>query len=197
MIPAAFSRHPAWREPEAAPHDILALLRAQEWERKWLAEQLSDDPLQTLSQISRLLGVATEGSAPVARVRENAREAARLAAGVSDRLRSLARELRPSLLDDFGLVQALRSLTSEFGLRTGIAVRFAVVGSGITGGGDQDLTCYRVAQEALSRVERRRGATQAELRLVLRPGSVRMLIVDDGKGPGAADFDRGRGWGLG
>lgn len=197
MIPAGFSHHPTWGEAEATPADTMALLRAQEWERKWLAEQLTDDVVQTLAQVSRLLAVASDRSTPVAHLRASAREAGRLTAGVSDRLRGLARELRPSLLDDFGLVQALRSLTSEFGLRTGIRTRFSVGGSGFTGGGDHDLTCYRVAQEALGRVERRRGTTFAEVRLVLRPGWARLLVVDDGRCAGPSDFDRGGGWGLG
>ena len=178
MIYSGPTRSPDWGAPEAAPHDELALLHAQEWERKWLAEQIQDEPLQTLVQVSRLLKVAAEPGEPSSRVRDNAREALRLTERASEALRSLARELRPSILDDFGIVRALRALTSEFGLRTGVSARFALVGRPHSLGDDQDLTCYRVAQEALRLVEERGRAVEVEVRLILGTQGVRLLVVD-------------------
>jgi two-component system sensor histidine kinase UhpB len=178
MIHSGPARPPEWGAPEASPHDELALLHAQEWERKWLAEQIQDEPLQTLAQVSRLLQVATEPGEPSSRVRESAREALRLTERVSEALRSLARQLRPSILDDFGIVRALRALTSEFGLRNGMSARFALVGRPHALGDDQELTCYRVAQEALRLVEERGRAVEVEVRLIMGTRGVRMLVVD-------------------
>ncbi len=189
MIQSGPSRSPEWGAPEASPHDELALLHAQEWERKWLAEQIQDDPLQTLAQVSRLLQVAIEPDEPAARVRDSAREALRLTERVSETLRSLARQLRPSILDDFGIVRALRALTSEFGLRTAISARFALVGRPHPLGDDQELTCYRVAQEALRLIEARGRPGEVEVRLVLGTRGVRLLVVDASvpSNPGADD----------
>ena len=182
MIRSGPTRSPEWGAPEAAPHDELALLHAQEWERKWLAEQIQDEPLQTLAQVSRLLKAASEASEPSSRVRDNAREALRLTERASEALRSLARELRPSILDDFGIVRALRALTAEFGLRTGVSARFALVGSPYSLGDDQDLTCYRAAQEALRLIEERGRADEVEVRLILGTRRIRLLVVDACRG---------------
>ena len=178
MIHSGPARSPEWGASEASPHDELALLHAQEWERKWLAEQIQDEPLQTLAQVSRLLQVATEPGEPSARVRDSAREALRLTERVSEVLRSLARQLRPSILDDFGIVRALRALTSEFGLRTGMSARFGLVGRPHSLGDDQELTCYRVAQEALRLMEERGRAGEVEVRLIMGTRSIRLLVVD-------------------
>ena len=178
MIQSGPTRGPEWGAPEASPHDELALLHAQEWERKWLAEQIQDDPLQTLAQVSRLLQVATEPHEPTSRVRDSAREALRLTERVSETLRTLARQLRPAILDDFGIVRALRALTSEFGLRTGMSTRFALVGRPYSLGDDHELTCYRVAQEALRVIEQRGRASEVEVRLILGTQGVRLLVVD-------------------
>ncbi len=184
MIHSGPALPPEWGAPEASPHDELALLHAQEWERKWLAEQIQDEPLQTLAQVSRLLQVATEPREPSSRVRDSAREALRLTERVSEVLRSLARQLRPSILDDFGIVRALRALTSEFGLRTGTSARFTLVGRPHSLGDDQELTCYRVAQEALRLVEERGPAREVEVRLIMGTGGIRLLVVDASE-PGA------------
>lgn len=196
MIPPGFAHAPEWSEPEAAPHDELALLHAQEWERRWVAERITDEPLQTLAQVSRLLQAAAEPGAPSALVRESAREALRLTQGVSDSLRSLARELRPSILDDFGIVRALRALTSEFGLRTGISARFALVGQPHSLGDDQELTCYRVAQQALGLIEDLGRATEVEVRLIIGAHGVRLLVLDDAGAAEGPRENRPPGWGL-
>lgn len=185
------------REPEQGYHETLELLRAQEWERKWLAEQLTDDVVQMLSQISRLLSSASSDQLSPASLRERVAEAVRLTAGVSDRLRGLARELRPSVLDDFGLVPALRALAAEFGLRNGVTARFSVTGEGFSAFGDHSLTCYRVAQEAFAAVEGRTGVSQVDVRLVLRPGGMRLVVADDGVESDFKGLNAPRGWGLG
>lgn len=185
------------REPAGGYRGTLELLRAQEWERKWLAEQLTDDVVQMLSQISRLLSSARSDQISVETLRQRTLEAARLSAAVSDRVRSLARELRPSVLDDFGLIPALRALAAEFALRNGVTARFSVIGEGVTATGDRGLTCYRVAQEAFSAVEGRQQVSQVDVRLVLRSSGIRLVVADDGAGPAPKAPDAPRGWSMG
>ncbi len=162
----------------------LRLLRAQERERKWLADQIQEDPLQMLSHISRLLVSAVEVETPRSDLKDVALEAARLATTASDHLRSLARELRPSVLDDFGLPQALRALAADFTLRTGTIVRFTIHGQATRSSKDAEVTCYRIAQEALRNIERHARATRVELRLTMLAHQLRLLVADDGIGLG-------------
>ena len=160
----------------------LRLLRAQERERKWLAEQIQEDPLQMLSHIARLLVSAAEAETSGADLKDVVLEAARLATTASDHLRSLAHELRPSVLDDFGLPQALRALAADFTLRTGTIVRFTIHGQELRSGQDAEVTCYRIAQEALRNIERHARAARVELRLSILPQQLRLLVADDGIG---------------
>jgi len=175
----------------------LRLLRAQERERKWLADQIQEDPLQMLSHISRLLVSAVEVESSQADLKDVALEAARLATTASDHLRSLARELRPSVLDDFGLPQALRALAADFTLRTGVIVRFTIHGKALAAGKDAEVTCYRIAQEALRNIERHARASRVELRLTMLPHQLRLLVADDGVGLGPqAGGAQSEGFGL-
>lgn len=175
----------------------LRLLRAQEKERKWLADQIQEDPLQMLSHISRLLASAVEVETPKSDLKDVALEAARLATTASDHLRSLARELRPSVLDDFGLPQALRALAADFTLRTGIIVRFTIHGQAMRSSKDAEVTCYRIAQEALRNIERHARATRVELRVTMLAHQLRLLVADDGIGLGdKATASQSEGFGI-
>jgi len=150
-----------------------------------------------LSHISRLLDRATSIPLTAADLTDVAREAARLTVTVSDHLQALARDLRPSVLDDFGLSPALRALASDLTLRSGIAVRFTVNGDEDRADVDIEAACYRIAQEALRNVEQHSHASQVDLRLSLGSSSVRMVVADDGVGfSAAAGTGDGAGFGL-
>ncbi len=196
MIFSASSANQQRRYGASPDPYTLRLLRAQEKERKWLADQIQEDPLQMLSHISRLLVSAVEVAAPGSDLKDVALEAARLATTASDHLRSLARELRPSVLDDFGLSQALRALAADFTLRTGTIVRFTVNGPETRSSQDTEVTCYRIAQEALRNIERHARATRVELRLTMLSRQLRLLVADDGVGLGADPALVGAGFGI-
>ncbi len=175
----------------------VRLLRAQERDRKWLADRIHEDPLQMLSHITRLLDRATNASLTAADLNDVAREAARLTATVSDHLQALARDLRPSVLDDFGLAPALRALAADLTLRSGVAVRFTVHGDQGRADSDIEATCYRIAQEALQNVERHAEAGQVDVRLTVSVTTVRMVVADDGVGfSPRGRHDVGAGFGL-
>ena len=99
-----------------------------------------------------------------------------------DELLNLARQLRPSALDDHGLVPAVETQLKRFSSRTGIEVRLDTRG-------DPDLlpevvqtAIYRVAQEALTNVTRHAGATVVELDLGENEGAAELRVRDDGDG---------------
>ena len=108
-------------------------------------------------------------------------------------LLSLARQLRPTALDDLGLVAATAGQVEQLG-RGEIAAEFDTKGDFSDLGDDAQLVVYRVAQEALSNAARHSGASQVSVRLQRRDdGGVELDVVDDGRG---FAFDESEG-GLG
>jgi two-component system, NarL family, sensor histidine kinase UhpB len=175
-------------------------MRAQEEERRRLARDLHDEVNQALTAILlRLEALAQE--TPPERVPEVA-ELKRLVNQAMGELLNLARQLRPSALDDHGLVPALEAQLKRFSTRTGIEVRLR------TDGDPNELpeviqtAIYRVTQEALTNVARHAGATAVEVDLRGDEGRAELRVRDDGAGfdPGAirraGTVEPGAGLGL-
>ena len=96
-------------------------------------------------------------------------------------LRTVIHGLRPPVLDDFGVVAALRQLVAEFRARHGISVRLRVSGDQVRLSAQSELTVYRVAQEALSNVVHHAQATHAWVDLQFGEQVV-LTVTDDGCG---------------
>jgi two-component system sensor histidine kinase UhpB len=111
-----------------------------------------------------------------------------------DELLQLARQLRPTALDDHGLVPALESQVRRFGEQTGIRALLQTRGEPDILGDDQQLVVYRVAQEALSNVAQHARASQVHVDLSAVNGGVDLCVRDDG---GGFDAERPDGGGLG
>jgi two-component system sensor histidine kinase UhpB len=155
-------------------------LVAQESERRRIARELHDDVGQTLTgvvlQLDALQRAApTELEGQVALVQESARE------GV-EKVRDIARGLRPPALDEFGLSAALTTLAAGFSEHSGVRVRHRVSRSLPPLEPEQDLAIYRVAQESLTNAARHAGATAVELALSDEDGVVVLQVRDDGCG---------------
>jgi signal transduction histidine kinase len=169
---------------------LRRVVAAQELERRRLARELHDETGQALTSI--LLGLKaledSVGGDAIVELRE-------LVVTTLQDVRRLAVELRPKVLDDFGLVPALERLTETFGEQTGITVRFE---SGL--GGDRlpeevETALYRIVQESLTNIVKHAQAQTVSVVLTRKPESVAALIEDDGRG-----FDvghaRAEGFGL-
>jgi two-component system sensor histidine kinase UhpB len=155
-------------------------MRAQEEERRRLARDLHDEVNQALTAILlRLEALAHE--TPAERAPEVA-ELKRLVNKAMDELLNLARQLRPSALDDHGLVPAVETQLKRFSARTGIEVRLATNGEPDMLPEVVQTAIYRVAQEALTNVTRHAGATVVELDLEEEEGAVELRVRDDGGG---------------
>jgi two-component system, NarL family, sensor histidine kinase UhpB len=176
-------------------------MRAQEEERRRLARDLHDEVNQALTAILLRLEALAQDTPP-----ERAEEVAelkRLVNQAMDELLTLARQLRPSALDDHGLVPAVEAQLKRFSARTGIEVRMS------TGGDPNELpevmqtAIFRVAQEALANVARHAGATIVEVELDEDEGRAELRVRDDGAGfdpgaiPRAGTESPGAGLGLG
>ncbi|MCX4883990.1 sensor histidine kinase [Streptomyces sp. NBC_00847] len=158
-------------------------LSAQERERQRLARELHDEVGQTLTAVLlQLKRVADRAPEELRGELGQAQEATR--AGL-DEIRRIARRLRPGVLEELGLVSALRSLAAEFTTH-GLTVRHHVPGGLPTLTEESELVVYRVAQEGLTNTARHSGADRAEVRLGPVADGVELLVRDNGKGLGTA-----------
>ena len=172
-----------------------AVWRVQEDERRRLARELHDGLGQNLTALKHRLSQLAEDLDDDARIRLDA--AIALCAETLEDTRHLSRLLRPPILDDLGLVAALRWLARNQAESAGIEVIAEIVEPLPPLDSDLQTLLFRVAQEALTNVARQSGARSAVLRLVARDGTLRLQVVDDGRGcePGAAERTGGSGLG--
>ena len=155
-------------------------LATREEERRRIARDLHDGPVQSLVLLWRQLDAI--GSSADPEHRRTLAEARGLAEQIADELRRFSRELRPSLLDDLGLGPALKAELATVSERAGLTGRFVETGRARRLAPDTELTLLRIAQEALHNVERHAGASRVLVRLGYGPSDVRLSISDDGKG---------------
>ena len=156
------------------------VLQAQEEERRRIAHELHDDPLQSLIYLSRRLETAgTDGGPSPATTLDESR---RLIGQVAATLRETSQRLRPPSLDDLGLVPALRQLCGQVEERSGIRVGLRTTGQPFRLDPDVELGVFRIGQEALHNVERHAAARNASMFLRVQPHALTLEIADDGVG---------------
>src|SRR5690242_20840098 len=156
-----------------------AVLRAQEEERARIAQDLHDEVNQALTAI--LLRLQAAALDVPHGLRSELKEIQTLAQQAMEELLTLARQLRPTALDDHGLVPALASQVSDFGERTGIRSTFHRHGDAPTLSDEEQLVLYRVTQESLSNVVQHSGASAVRVELS-SVGRTVLRVRDDGCG---------------
>lgn len=157
-----------------------AVLRAQEAERSRIAQDLHDEVNQALTGL--LLRIeAMRRKAPAELVDELA-ETSAVAGRAMEELLTLARQLRPTTLDDLGLEAALAALTHEVGRRSGIATAFESEGDFTDLAAETQLVTYRIAQEALSNAIQHADARHVRVRLLRLGDELELRVSDDGRG---------------
>ena len=171
---------------------LRRVVDAQELERRRLSRELHDETGQALTSI--LLGLKSleetlqteESRAATADLRE-------LVVATLQDVRRLAVELRPSVLDDFGLVDALENLTTLFAEQTGMVVDFGAALGQERMPGEVETALYRIVQESLTNVVKHARASHVSIALTRMHGSVKAVIEDDGQGfdPGSPDGGHG------
>jgi two-component system sensor histidine kinase UhpB len=167
-----------------------AALRAQEEERARLARDLHDEVNQSLTGLLLRLEAAREQAPP--QLEAELAETKALANQAMTELLSLARQLRPTALDDLGLAAAIAGQVQQLD-RSGIDAAFSSEGSFSDLEDDVQLVLYRVAQEALSNAARHSHASQVEVDLGRRDGVVELRVSDDGRGFAFAESEGGLG----
>ena len=156
------------------------LIEAQETERTHIARELHDEIGQALTAVKISLQAA-ESRAGSDAVRSRLEESARIVDEALDQVRNMSVALRPSLLDDLGLVPALRWYLDQQSGRGGFEAQFEADPE-IETTPEVQTACFRIAQEALTNVSRHAAARVVRLEVRQAGGHVRLAVSDDGKG---------------
>ncbi|MFN3792826.1 cache domain-containing protein [Massilia sp.] len=178
------------RELRVADAKLKALaqrvVESQEDERARLSRDLHDGISQALVSVKLQLEagiIRLDGDPAQQRQARGALErTVEQVKSVLGEVRRISHDLRPALLDDLGLAPALDYLASEFGRHTGTPVRFRTEGTVDSLPEMAGTVLFRIAQEALTNVERHAGAHRVEVSLVRRGRCLTLSIADDGGG---------------
>jgi signal transduction histidine kinase len=184
-------------------HDLerlsARLVTAQEEERRSLSRELHDAVGQALTAIKMEMGVAMRGLGPESRSKAALEEARSLAESTLQSVRDLSQLLHPSMLDDFGLPEAVNGYLRSFSKRTGIRTQLVTERMEDRLPSEIEVCVYRIVQEATTNVARHSGATVCTVSLERREETLQLTIEDDGRGIDAAKSGAGearRGLGL-
>jgi two-component system sensor histidine kinase DegS len=158
------------------------IISAQEEERKEISRELHDGVVQTLIGINVELAALGEGaSVGLHALRAKIARTQRLVANSVNMVHRFARELRPAVLDDLGLIPALHAYNKSLAARKKIKIKLTAFGGVEALDSAKRTVLFRVAQEALTNVARHAQATQVRMNITEISGAIRMEISDNGK----------------
>jgi PAS domain S-box-containing protein len=172
---------------------------AREEERATISRSIHDDLGQALTALKFELAALRQGAAggaPSAELVARIDDMSELVMGTVDHVRRIAKELRPGLLDDLGLVAALEWQVQEFQDRTRIECRLHSELGDVRLPRPVATTCFRTVQEALTNVARHAAARRAEIRISRQSGRLILEISDDGRGIDQTELRSARSLGL-
>ena len=161
---------------------VQLITQAQEEERRRIAQELHDDTLQGVTLLIQGVDRLLEQNAVPPDMRPRLESQRELAANMAASLRRFSRDLRPSMLDELGLVPALQWLIGDMQARTGLEHSFEVQGEPKRLDSTVEVTLFRVVQEAIRNVEKHAQATSVKVLLMFEPEEVCARIEDDGRG---------------
>ena len=158
------------------------VLAVHEEERKMLSRELHDVIAQALLGINvRLATLKREAGINTGGLKRNISLTQKLVAKSADIVHRFARELRPAVVDDLGLVPALHSFLKSFMTRTGVRTHLMVSKGVESLDAARSMVLYRVAQEALTNVARHAQASRVDVIIRKEENFIRMEIKDDGR----------------
>lgn len=157
------------------------ILKAQEEERKRISRELHDEVGQALTAVNVTLAMLRKAAADAPEeLRARIGDAQKLLEQTMETVHSFSRELRPAMLDDLGLIPALRSFVKSFSQRTSIRVQLTATPEAEHLGMEQKIVLYRAAQESLTNIARHAQATEGQLAIERNDNGIRMEIRDNG-----------------
>jgi signal transduction histidine kinase len=186
------------RQREIMRQNLLRhIVLAQEEERARIARELHDKTSQILTAFAFHLAALRELLNGNGKTKQQLEYLQSLCRDMSAGLYKLVHDLRPSQLDDLGLVAALQYLGDEAPEQIGLDVKLEILGERRRLDPIVETVVYRVAQEALTNVARHSGVREANLRLVFQPQRITLQVNDRGQGFNLQDVnEKKQGWGL-
>ncbi|MFC1989886.1 PAS domain S-box protein [Chloroflexota bacterium] len=160
---------------------LQQVTRAQEEERKRIARELHDETLQNLIVISRQLEKITSSDALWEESLEDVRDLKKRIEEAVHEIRRFSHDLRPTVLDDLGLLPALELLADDLE-KSDVAINFKVIGTARRLQPEIEVMLFRIAQEAVRNIRRHAQASEAELTIEFTGDMLRVSIRDNGKG---------------
>ena len=159
------------------------VVQVQEAERGRVALELHGHITQLLCAVLVRSQTLADHLAPGDTVaREEAIKLREMLGQAANEVERISRHLRPSILDELGLVALMRDVCTEFAERTGVALRLTSLQLARRLPSDIELALYRILQEALNNVEQHTSARQVTVSLTKQSGGVQLVIQDDGTG---------------
>ena len=160
------------------------LITAQEEERKGISLELHDEMGQTLTAIGLNLESIGKELTPehAAMIKDKLAETISLVEHASDHVRDLSLDLRPSMLDDLGLLPTLRWYVNSYEKRTETPVIFEALNLEERLAPEVEIVLYRIVQESLNNIRKHAQAKKVKIRLEQKKKKIGVLIEDDGIG---------------
>jgi signal transduction histidine kinase len=162
---------------------VAAITHTQEEERKRIARDLHDDTIQSLIAIGQRVELAREAiSEDPEDAKEQLRELRKMVTLTIDGVRQTSRDLRPTVLEDLGMVPALQYLVNELGQKDTIDVSLNVEGSTEDLSPALEVAVYRIVQEALTNIRRHSQSSHAHVDAQFLTHQIIITVQDDGIG---------------
>ena len=186
------------KQAEEALHQLSTrLLQLQDEERRRLGRELHDSLAQSVLAVNLNLAQATRSLTAVdERSRHSLAEARRVLAEMSREIRTLSYLLHPPLLDELGLVSAVKEYAEGFSERSGIKLELDVQAGFGRLPQEAETALFRIVQESLANIQRHSGAQTAKIQLRGDSASVNLEVSDRGCGMDKKAIERGNGSGA-
>jgi signal transduction histidine kinase len=176
----------------------VELIRAEEDQRTRIARELHDGVGQIMTAVNIELQMLHEAAPEALKARVD--DVRALAAQCQTEMRRVSHELRPAILDELGLAEAVRALTVRMAKHAHIEIECQVNGEVDLLPADSVIACYRLVQEALNNVVRHANANRAQVHLTRDENRLTVVVTDDGRGmrydPSAPEATRDGHFGL-
>lgn len=170
---------------------ILKLLSAQEDERKRISRELHDETSQALTSLMVTMRVLANEAKDVEQ-QELLYASREMTANILREIRDLAVELRPPILDDMGLIPAIRKYTDKFNEKYGVSVMLFVPEENIVVESHIAVAFYRIVQESLANVVKHTAADRIDIHMGISDAHIHLAIHDNGHGIQPEDFAKAR-----
>jgi PAS domain S-box-containing protein len=176
------------------------LAEAEESERQKIARELHDQVGQNLTALGINLSILRNQLSGTLTGQADARlnDSMGILEETAKRIRDVMSDLRPSVLDDYGLMAAIRWLSERISKRTGLTINVEYQDTKVDLPSETEITLFRIAQELLTNITKHANATEVSISLDSMDGRVRFVIVDNGVGfdPAALKKIGESRWGL-